>query len=122
MEYAELLKPMMADVAATLHDLRKHGKDIMFEGAQGSLLDIDHGTYPYVTSSNTTAGGTATGSGFGPLYWTTYWVSPRPIPLASAPVRSRPSCSTTSAPTWPSAATSSAPPPVALVAAAGSMP
>jgi adenylosuccinate synthase len=40
----------------------------MFEGAQGSLLDIDHGTYPYVTSSNTTAGGTATGSGFGPLY------------------------------------------------------
>lgn len=68
MEYAELLKPMMADVAATLHDLRKHGKDIMFEGAQGSLLDIDHGTYPYVTSSNTTAGGTATGSGFGPLY------------------------------------------------------
>jgi adenylosuccinate synthase len=40
----------------------------MFEGAQGSLLDIDHGTYPYVTSSNTTAGGIATGSGFGPLY------------------------------------------------------
>jgi len=40
----------------------------MFEGAQGSLLDIDHGTYPYVTSSNTTAGGTSTGSGFGPLY------------------------------------------------------
>jgi adenylosuccinate synthase len=40
----------------------------MFEGAQGTLLDIDHGTYPYVTSSNTTAGGTATGSGFGPLY------------------------------------------------------
>ena len=40
----------------------------MFDGAQGSLLDIDHGTYPYVTSSNTTAGGTATGSGFGPLY------------------------------------------------------
>src|SRR5690606_15060927 len=44
------------------------GKRIMFEGAQGSLLDIDHGTYPFVTSSNTTAGGTATGSGFGPLY------------------------------------------------------
>ena len=44
------------------------GACIMFEGAQGSLLDIDHGTYPYVTSSSTTAGGTATGSGFGPLY------------------------------------------------------
>ncbi|MGT4706381.1 hypothetical protein PDB2_05740 [Pseudomonas aeruginosa] len=46
MEEAELLKPIMADVAATLHDLRKNGKDIIFEGAQGSLLDIAHGTYP----------------------------------------------------------------------------
>lgn len=66
--YAEILKPMMADVSARLHELRKQGARIMFEGAQGSLLDIDHGTYPYVTSSSTTAGGTATGSGFGPLY------------------------------------------------------
>ncbi|MFZ3184820.1 MAG: adenylosuccinate synthase [Pseudomonas sp.] len=68
MEYAELLKPLMVDVTAALHDMRRAGKDIMFEGAQGSLLDIDHGTYPYVTSSNTTAGGIATGSGFGPMY------------------------------------------------------
>ncbi|MET0950950.1 MAG: adenylosuccinate synthase, partial [Pseudomonas sp.] len=68
MEYAELLKPLMLDVTAALHDMRRAGKDIMFEGAQGSLLDIDHGTYPYVTSSNTTAGGIATGSGFGPMY------------------------------------------------------
>ncbi|MDF2181917.1 adenylosuccinate synthase [Neptuniibacter sp. CAU 1671] len=64
----EQLAPMVADVTAMLHDLRKRGENIMFEGAQGSLLDIDHGTYPYVTSSNTTAGGTSTGSGFGPLY------------------------------------------------------
>lgn len=64
----EELAPMVADVTAMLHELRKAGKNIMFEGAQGSLLDIDHGTYPYVTSSNTTAGGTSTGSGFGPLY------------------------------------------------------
>ncbi|NVK40961.1 MAG: adenylosuccinate synthase [Oceanospirillaceae bacterium] len=64
----EQLRPMVADVTAILHDLRKQGKSIMFEGAQGSLLDIDHGTYPFVTSSNTTAGGTSTGSGFGPLY------------------------------------------------------
>ena len=64
----EELAPMVADVTAMLHDLRKSGQNIMFEGAQGSLLDIDHGTYPYVTSSNTTAGGTSTGSGFGPLY------------------------------------------------------
>ena len=64
---AELL-PMMVDVTTILHQYRQEGANIMFEGAQGSLLDIDHGTYPFVTSSNTTAGGTATGSGFGPLY------------------------------------------------------
>ena len=64
----EQIKPMLADVTAVLHDHRLRGENILFEGAQGSLLDIDLGTYPYVTSSNTTAGGTATGSGFGPLY------------------------------------------------------
>jgi len=68
MEYAEMLRPLVTDVTARLHELRRQGAYIMFEGAQGSLLDIDHGTYPYVTSSSTTAGGTATGSGFGPLY------------------------------------------------------
>jgi adenylosuccinate synthase len=65
---AREILPMMADVTAILHDARTRGANILFEGAQGSLLDIDHGTYPFVTSSNTTAGGTATGSGFGPLY------------------------------------------------------
>jgi len=65
---ADQLIPMISDVTATLHECRANGRSIMFEGAQGSLLDIDHGTYPFVTSSNTTAGGTATGSGFGPLY------------------------------------------------------
>lgn len=64
----EQLLPMIADVTAILHEYRVAGKKIMFEGAQGALLDIDHGTYPFVTSSNTTAGGTATGSGVGPLY------------------------------------------------------
>ena len=62
------LKPMIADVTDILHTAREEDRSILFEGAQGSLLDIDHGTYPFVTSSNTTAGGTATGSGFGPLY------------------------------------------------------
>ena len=66
--YGEEILPMAADVTDILHDYRKRGENIMFEGAQGSLLDIDLGTYPFVTSSNTTAGGTATGSGFGPLY------------------------------------------------------
>ena len=65
---AEQIKPMISDVTSMLHEHREQGKNILFEGAQGSLLDIDHGTYPFVTSSNTTAGGTATGSGFGPLY------------------------------------------------------
>lgn len=68
MALAEELKPMVCDTVSLVHTLREQGKPILFEGAQGSLLDIDHGTYPFVTSSNTTAGGTATGSGFGPLY------------------------------------------------------
>jgi len=68
LEMAEQITPMIADVTSILHDHRRRGENILFEGAQGSLLDIDHGTYPYVTSSNTTAGGTSTGSGFGPLY------------------------------------------------------
>ena len=66
--WAEALLPMKADVTKILHDAREAGEHILFEGAQGSLLDVDHGTYPFVTSSNTTAGGTATGTGFGPLY------------------------------------------------------
>lgn len=66
--WAEQLLPMIADVTELLHSARERGESILFEGAQGSLLDIDHGTYPFVTSSNTTAGGTATGSGFGPMY------------------------------------------------------
>ena len=66
--WAEALLPMMADVSEILHSAREAGENILFEGAQGSLLDIDHGTYPFVTSSNTTAGGTATGTGFGPMY------------------------------------------------------
>ena len=65
--YAELLTPMVADVTELLSGFRRAGKSILFEGAQGSLLDVDHGTYPFVTSSNTTAGGAATGTGVGPL-------------------------------------------------------
>jgi len=68
LELIQLVSPMVGDAVDRLHHHRKRGEDILFEGAQGSLLDIDHGTYPFVTSSNTTAGGTATGSGYGPLY------------------------------------------------------
>ena len=67
-EWAAELKPMIADITDVLHTARESGESILFEGAQGSLLDIDHGTYPFVTSSNTTAGGVATGSGMGPMY------------------------------------------------------
>ena len=65
---ADLLTSMVIDVTKELDDARLRGDKIMFEGAQGTLLDIDHGTYPYVTSSTTTAGGVAAGSGFGPRY------------------------------------------------------
>ena len=67
-EVAEQIKPMVADVVPLLHGMRENGDNLLFEGAQGAMLDVDLGTYPYVTSSNTTAGGTAVGSGFGPTY------------------------------------------------------
>lgn len=63
---AEQIKPLIVDVPEWLHACQQRGEDVLFEGAQGSLLDIDHGTYPFVTSSNTTAGSAATGSGVGP--------------------------------------------------------
>lgn len=66
MEDAEQLKPMMADVSRELNDAHQAGANLLFEGAQGTLLDIDHGTYPYVTSSNCVAGNAAAGSGVGP--------------------------------------------------------
>ena len=64
--YAKEILPMVQDVTSLLAKAREAGKKIMFEGAQGTFLDIDQGTYPYVTSSNTVAGGVSTGSGFGP--------------------------------------------------------
>jgi adenylosuccinate synthase len=66
MRHAELLKPMMADVSRELNDAHKAGANLLFEGAQGTLLDIDHGTYPFVTSSNCVAGNAAAGAGVGP--------------------------------------------------------
>jgi adenylosuccinate synthase len=64
---AEHIKPMLTDVSEALYRHHAAGNNLLFEGAQGALLDIDHGTFPYVTSSSTTAGGAATGSGLGPL-------------------------------------------------------
>ena len=67
MTIGEELKPMLGDVAADLYRLQQSGSHLLFEGAQGAMLDIDHGTYPYVTSSNTTSGGAASGTGIGLL-------------------------------------------------------
>jgi adenylosuccinate synthase len=64
--YADRLEPHVADTSLVIHEAIKGGKDVLFEGAQGTLLDIDHGTYPFVTSSNPTAGGAIVGSGIGP--------------------------------------------------------
>ncbi|GBE03684.1 adenylosuccinate synthetase [bacterium BMS3Abin09] len=66
MKYAEYLKPFITDTVVLVNDLMEKGKNVLFEGAQGTLLDIDHGTYPYVTSSNACSGGVCTGLGVGP--------------------------------------------------------
>lgn len=65
-QYGEVLKPFVANISLVLEDTRRQGKNILFEGAQGTHLDIDHGTYPFVTSSNPVAGGACTGAGIGP--------------------------------------------------------
>lgn len=66
LEYGKRLEPHITDTSLLIYNLMKEGKDILFEGAQGTLLDIDHGTYPYVTSSNCSAGGVCSGCGIGP--------------------------------------------------------
>lgn len=66
--YAEELRPFVTDTGVVLDDIFAAGKNVLFEGAQATFLDVDHGTYPYVTSSNPTAGNACTGSGVGPRY------------------------------------------------------
>ena len=66
LEYAEILRPYVTDTSLLLHQALERGENVLLEGSQGTLLDVDHGTYPFVTSSNPTAGGASTGSGIGP--------------------------------------------------------
>ena len=66
LSYAERVRPLVSDITQTLAALREKKADVMFEGAQGAMLDVDHGTYPFVTSSNTTGGFAGTGTGIGP--------------------------------------------------------
>lgn len=68
MQAAEIFKPLLTDVSLRLIEHHQKGQDLLFEGAQGAYLDVDNGTYPFVTSSNTSAGAAATGTGVGPLY------------------------------------------------------
>jgi adenylosuccinate synthase len=68
LQWAEEIRPMVTDVTTRLHEHRRRGEIILFEGAQGVYLDIDHGSYPFVTSSNTCVGSVTNGAGFGPLY------------------------------------------------------
>ncbi len=67
LSWSGILQPLIGDVSARLEALRQQGRTVIFEGAQGMMLDVDHGTYPFATSSNTTAAAAATGSGIGPL-------------------------------------------------------
>ena len=66
LEHAEILRPYICDTVAAVHEALRSGKRVVFEGAQGAMLDVDHGTFPYVTSSATTAGGVFSGAGIGP--------------------------------------------------------
>lgn len=66
LEYAERIRPYVCDTSVKIYDEIMNNKNVLFEGAQGMLLDIDHGSYPYVTSSNTTSGGVSNGTGIGP--------------------------------------------------------
>ncbi len=66
LSYADRLRPMVCDTSLLLHEALTDGKTVLFEGGQATMLDVDHGTYPFVTSSNSTAGGASTGSGIGP--------------------------------------------------------
>ena len=66
LEYAEMMRPFIKDTSVEVYNRIKQGKNVLFEGAQGALLDIDYGTYPFVTSSSTIAGGVCTGAGIGP--------------------------------------------------------
>ncbi len=66
LDKAEHIKPMIADISAALYEANKAGQNLLFEGAQGTLLDVDHGTYPYVTSSNCVSGQASAGTGVGP--------------------------------------------------------
>ena len=104
---ADKIAPLVTDVTRALQELRAGDANVLFEGAQGAMLDVDHGTYPFVTSSNTTAGFAGTGTGSARAPSMPYLASSRPIPPGSAPAPFRPSCSMSTASTSRVSGTSS---------------
>ncbi|BAS07162.1 adenylosuccinate synthetase [Arthrobacter sp. Hiyo4] len=92
--FAERLRPLVIDSTLVLNNALDEGKVVLMEGGQATFLDVDHGTYPFVTSSNPTAGGASVGSGIGPPGSPAPSASSRPTPPVLAPDRSPPNCST----------------------------
>ena len=119
-EFGSTLKPYARDASLWLHTAMRAGKSLLFEGAQGTLLDVDHGTYPFVTSSNTVAANAATGSGSARRRSTASSASARRTRRASAAVRIRPSSRTRRARSCGRSAVSSGRPRDAPGAPAGS--
>ena len=119
---AESIRPLVADVPHRLHEIRERGERILFEGAQGTLLDADQGTFPFVTSSNTTAAGASTGSGLGLGHFDyVLGVAKGPTPPGWGKVPFPPSCTTRSAHASRPRGANSAPPRAGRAAAAGWM-
>lgn len=118
--YAEKLRPYVADTVLVLNKALEEDKVVLFEGGQGTLLDIDHGTYPFVTSSNPTAGGACTGSGVGPTKISRVIGILKAYTTRVGAGPSRPNSSTRTARPCAASATSAVSPPAVTVAAAGS--
>ena len=126
MQQAEIIRSMLADVSREINAAHQAKANILFEGAQGTLLDVDHGTYPFVTSSNCVAGNAAVGTGVGPNLLHYVLALPKPIAPAWAAAPSPPNWIGTApalpATTWPPWAPKKAPPLAAAAVAAGLMP
>jgi len=120
--YAERLAPYVTNVSVVLSDGMKTGGQVLFEGAQGTHLDIDHGTYPYVTSSSTVAGNACSGSGVGPGKITDIIGIVKAYTTRVGGGRFRPNCSMPSVMPFSKKAPSSGPPPAGNAGAAGSIP
>src|SRR5699024_4861766 len=95
LSYADRIRPMVADTSLVLNQALDAGKTLVFEAGQATMLDVDHGTYPFVTSSSATAGGAATGSGIGPTRLDRIVGVIKATPPGWGRARSPPSSSTT---------------------------